>query len=699
MSPSAKVAIACSFSALIYADNSSAYDEDTETAEAGSVLLDTMIVTGTSPDGTASTLPNSVLIISSDEIEESGATTLVDVLKGEANLNVQSFTETGKNSSIDIRGMGATAVSNVLLMVDGERLNNFDLSGADYSSVPLEIIERIEVIRGGGSVRYGDGAVGGVINVITKEVDKEGLHGNLHTRFGNYQSRDHRSYFSFANGPFDMTATLSDYHSDGFRDNGGLERQAATGKINYEPIDGVKFYARASTLSDEAGLPGVVTIDRYRGSTSDRQSANTPDDYSETVEQRYSVGIDIDTEKYGDLVIDAGYRDRDNPSVLGFSRDAAEEDQAGKIEVDTISATARYELPFELADYQHQFYAGIEWQDFDYVRAENGTSNAGTSSRLVGDVRRSGAYVETVFNGPYFLSLTSGFRQERYKTSQDDRVLGEECDTITVTELVEVAPGIFVPVDRMIDVNCVVTDFETRESNNDTWRNHAFSLGLTWEPMDWLTFFASINRNFRSPNVDELLLATPDLGPQKGFSKDLGVRIRASENLDISLSVFSLKIEDEIVFADDFNRNLDSKTKRVGLELDVNYKPISSLQLSGSFGYVRPRLVDQNADIPLVPRITASLGADLAITDRANINLRAIYVDKRIDGNDFGTSRFEELDSYTVLDLNGSYEFASFELFGGIQNLTNEIYSPIGYSGTFNPMPERNGFIGMRYDF
>ena len=689
--------IALIISSLVYAESDSENEDEVTPVRADSVELDTMIVTGTSPDGTAETLPNSVLVISEEEIERSGATTLVDVLKGEANLNVQSFTETGKNSTIDIRGMGATAVSNVLLMVDGERLNNSDLSGADYSSVPLEIIERIEVIRGGGSVRYGDGAVGGVINVITKEPDKVGLHGQLHTRFGNFQSRDHRSFFSYAKGPFSMTATLSDYHSDGFRDNGGLEREAATGKINYKLSDGIKIFGRFSTVDDEAGLPGVVTLDRYRGSTSGRQSATFPDDFSETDEQRYSVGLDVDTEKYGDLVIEAAYRDRDNPFLLGFNDTLPEEDQEGGIEAETISATARYELPFKFAEYQHQFFAGFEWQDVDYMRAENGTDLVGISFRRVGDVQRRGAYIETVFNGPYFISLTSGYRLERFKSSQDDQTLGEECDIVDIPTVIPGPPPIVILVPT--PVNCVVTGFETTDSNSNTWHNRAFSLGLTWEPLDWLTFFASINRNFRSPNIDELLLATPNLGPQKGFSKDVGVRVRALNNLDISLSIFSLKIEDEIVFAEDFNRNLDSKTKRVGLELDFKYQPTASVQLSGAFGYVRPRLEDQDADIPLVPRVTASLGADLAITERASINLRANYVDERIDGNDFGTSRFDKLDPYTVVDLNGSYTFASLELFGGIQNLTNEVYSPIGYSNTFNPMPDRNGFVGLRFDF
>ncbi|MEM7304174.1 MAG: TonB-dependent receptor [Pseudomonadota bacterium] len=687
------------FTSTLFANDTPEQEDDTAEviSDADTVVLDNLLVTATSPDGTSNTLPNSVLIIPSEKIKNSGATTLVDVLKGEANMNLQAFTETGKNSSIDIRGMGATAPSNVLLMVDGQRINNNDLSGADYTSIPLETIEKIEVIRGGGSVRYGDGAVGGVINVITKTPEENGLHGELYARVGEFNTQDNRSYFSYANGSVDMTAALSRYHTDGFRDNGDLKRRSAFGQINYELFTGINVFGRASILEDEGGLPGPISREAYEGTWRQRQSTNFPNDESETNEQLYNIGIEIVTEDSGTLVLETGYRDRDNPFTIGFSPLIPIEDQSNKINVDTITASARYELPFELADYSHRFFAGFEWEDTDYLRTQNGTDVVGTSARREGEVHRGAGYFETVLNGPHSISLTSGYRLERFSTSQADQTLGEDCDTILVFVN---PPGIFVPT----QVNCVAK-FETSDSNKNVWYNHAANLGVVWEPTDWLTLYASISRNFRSPNIDELLFASQNLVPQKGISKDLGMRIRNFNNLDVSLSVFSLQIKDEIVFAEDpilatsVNRNLDSKTERIGLELDIIYEPVSSLVLSGNLGYVRARLKDEDADIPLVPRITAAADANLSLSDRASINLDVIHVSERIDGNDFGTSNYPVLEPYTVVNLNGRYEFSYFELFAGVQNLTNEVYSTIAYSSTYYPMPERNGFIGLRSSF
>ena len=72
------------------------------------------------------------------------------------------------DATIDMRGFGAGAKSNTLIMINGRKLNDLDMGGLSWDLIPAEIIQEIEVIPGNaGSVLYGDGAVGGVINIIT----------------------------------------------------------------------------------------------------------------------------------------------------------------------------------------------------------------------------------------------------------------------------------------------------------------------------------------------------------------------------------------------------------------------------------------------------------------------------------------------------------------------------------------------------
>ena len=118
---------------------------------------DVIVVTGVRPRPLAS-VPRSVTVIGADDIAASPATGLADLLAAEANLNLRSVTGNDKFAGVDIRGMGDTWVSNVLVLVDGVRLNPPDLAGPDLASVSLQQVERIEIVRGANAVRYGGGA-------------------------------------------------------------------------------------------------------------------------------------------------------------------------------------------------------------------------------------------------------------------------------------------------------------------------------------------------------------------------------------------------------------------------------------------------------------------------------------------------------------------------------------------------------------
>lgn len=111
--------------------------------------------------------------ITHQQIQRSGATTITQVLATQSRIQLQDLTGDGSEVSVSMQGFGDNAASNVLILVDGVPQNNPDLATANLNRIPLSDVDHIEIISGSESVLYGDQAVGGVINIVTKQPKKQ----------------------------------------------------------------------------------------------------------------------------------------------------------------------------------------------------------------------------------------------------------------------------------------------------------------------------------------------------------------------------------------------------------------------------------------------------------------------------------------------------------------------------------------------
>ena len=142
--------------------------------------LDEMVVTATRTMKQIQEVPSSVSVVTAKEIEDRNVTSVQEALQYMPGVYMDQTAQGG----ISLRGFGST---NVLVLVDGLQMNDTYQGAVNFNSIPVENIERIEVVRGAGSSIYGGHAVGGVINITTKEA-KAGTHIDAAVSYGSYKT-------------------------------------------------------------------------------------------------------------------------------------------------------------------------------------------------------------------------------------------------------------------------------------------------------------------------------------------------------------------------------------------------------------------------------------------------------------------------------------------------------------------------------
>lgn len=663
-----------------------------QAADQAPIRADTVpevIVTAPRLYGTVRTTPHGVSVFTADDIRRSAATSVADLLSRAAGLNLHSYFGNDKSTRIDMRGMGDTATSNVLIMVDGVRLNELDLSGADLSTVPLSQIERIEVVRGGGAVVHGDGAVAGVVNIITRRGQPEHARLSVELGAGSYKMDDTRFHASGGSGPVALFLNMSQLDTEGFRRNGDLRSRNVAGEVRFFGAGELHFldaYLRASHHKDVYGLPGPVNAANFAAGTDARRGTNAPNDRGQTEDITWTTGVGANMGWAGRLELQGSYRDRRNDFVIGFSPLIALDRQRSTIASKRLDLQLRYDKDFRAFGGVHSLGLGINEQDGTYARYSNGRYVPDQSEQRLGEVRAQGAFATLKLRINADLELTAGLRENRFSSRMATERFTRSC--------------VFMPFPIRV---CTPYAYRPQSQRIATWENHASELGVTWRIVPSLTAYASATRHFRNPNLDELAQAAVDLRPQSGRTTEAGLRYTRGRDLELSAGVFEIRNESEIYFGADpasglsLNRNYELPTRRKGVEFEGRWQATTTTMLRANGAIIEPRFVGVDADIPHVPRHTANARIEWRAGERTTLSGALRHVGKRFDGNDFTNRTQPPLPRYLIVDAALRVGLGAAELVLGINNLTNRAYSTLGYSATYYPMPERNAFVRLRF--
>jgi iron complex outermembrane receptor protein len=274
---------------------------------------------------------SSTTVITAEDIARAPDATVQDLLGRVPGIQTWSTGGgiNGAGTVVDMRGFGATAASNTLVLINGRRLTDIDLAGVDFSSIPRQSIERIEITRGNsGAVLYGDGAVGGVINIITKNGVGSPATGRIEGGFGSFQQREGTVSAAASNGTFATSVYGTAIDSNGYRVNNALRQRDAVGDIRYTGSDGTA-YLNVSGDDQHLGLPGPrrVTLTSSELAT-DPTGATTPTAFADKKGANLTLGVTRAVAKDFEIVLDGGVRNKKQDAfstLFGFTTSDARE--------------------------------------------------------------------------------------------------------------------------------------------------------------------------------------------------------------------------------------------------------------------------------------------------------------------------------------------------------------------------------------
>jgi vitamin B12 transporter len=207
----------------------------------------------TSPENTSS----SATVISGGEISRSQQPFVADVLRGEPGVDVAATGQPGSQTQVFLRG---ASPDGTLVLIDGIPVNNAFNNSFDFSTLPVNNISRIEILRGPQSTLYGSEALGGVINIVTKTGGGPPT-GSVQAEYGSFDSLLTRGTFSASEGKLSFSADGSFHSTDNDRINSAYQGINFSGHLSYQINDWLKASLLTTYLKSSDGSPNDIYTD------------------------------------------------------------------------------------------------------------------------------------------------------------------------------------------------------------------------------------------------------------------------------------------------------------------------------------------------------------------------------------------------------------------------------------------------------
>ena len=612
--------------------------------------------------------PIALQVISAEQIRQSTAVNVSEVLAKLGGVHTRINFLGVPDSPIDLRGFGMAGDQNTLVLVNGQRQSENELASARLSAIPLDSIERIEILRGAGAVLYGGGATGGTINIITRSPLAAAPGGNVSLALGSHDMADLRGRLSFGSGAWGVNLHAQRRQSDNYRDNNHAEQDAVSGEWRYAGRDST-LALRFGADDQRARLPGPRTEAQLK---TDPRGTSTPNDYAHSRSEQFGL---YGEHRLGEVTLaaDLSQRRRDARYYYDYGFGFTSRQDAN---VDVTTFSPRLHWSTTLAGMPNRLTAGIDWSEWSYG---NDTLSGFGNRDETGRQRNRALYVRDELGLTPTTRLTLGVRREHVGQSQKE--------TLT-------------PLPKQ-DADDALTASELALQQQ---------LGGGWSA------YARLGTSYRVANIDENRCFFPPcaalLKPQTSKDREIGIQWRKG-NAAFRASLFDIALKNELHYnAITFtNMNLEP-TRRRGLELEGTAPLGKHVELRGRYARTNAQFREgtyggfdvSGNEVPLVPRdrLGLSLAWQFAVSSRLTFALS--HVGRQRYDND-QRNLFRRMPAYNVADLKLTHDTGAWRLAAGINNLFDKAHYSYGIvNGTFtsfNAYPEdrRNAYVSAEHRF
>jgi iron complex outermembrane receptor protein len=618
-------------------------------------------------------MPASVSVITREDIDRSAARTIPELLGSQAGIGTRDlFGNNAANATVDLRGFGATSDQNTLILLDGRRLTTFDLSGVEWAAIPLAGVERIEIMRGTGSVLYGDNASAGVINIVTRSPLQPGNSAEVLGRAASYKTVEGQLYGNHGTDLFGVNSSVYGYRSDGYRQNNRNEQENATLNTRWALGNGT-LDLRFGGDRQSIRLPGARIVQPSIGQddyASDPRGAQTPNDWAYRDGARAGMSL---AQKFADaeFVLGLDYRTKPQQSYFyqgGFPlfRDD---------NLDLTSLSPRLRVPFNVAGMRNALVLGGDWNQWRYDSRRGDTPDDNNQPGNIVRITQStaGYYAQDTIDLTSTTLASFGYRSERAKYSGDDTAD---------------------PASPACAFGC-----NAAPSLRATQSVYAWEAGLRHALTPTLTPFIRANRSYRLSNAEEIYENDANflpqfqlLRPQHAITYELGMGWRRQADA-LRATVFRSDITDEI-HLDPFTNGIGNTnlppSRRQGVELDGAWQALPTVRFTAAYTYTDARFLEgtfagspfaigtdipiAGKTVPLVSRHRGTLSAAWDIQPKTRLSAGFTAASSQFMDNDEPNSLGQRIPAYRVLDLKLAQTVGPARFALTVNNVFNQKY-------------------------